>query len=461
MKRVSIINGRRQSTNANQEPTRGHLSRRDFLQSLLLTGLNLGGVRAIAPRSTLAQSDRPLTPTFYGWVTELHPAISAFNQTVPDLSSRIGQDNDTDQFAAEASKKSSSWDVYIGATPFVDLATLIQADVIEPWDRYIPEDVLNDIHPAIRAECSVDGKLYSWPFLLDIVVQGWNSAILREAGLIDGAPSTWIRYLASAKKVFDEGLVSYGCTFDPNGWRSLAPITHTYSSRVYYKLDHDPNPAQLFDFTMPAAIEALILMKQMLELAPANALSPTPGDGGAGRAAWATQAAAYYVVYHNALLRDSRTWPVPTDMHVGVLPKPPGGAGSTVFWTTGAVLFKYGRNKEKAAEYISALTHNAQIWQESIAGSATQHMGQLPPYRSLYKEWTKTQPGWMVDQPWVQVVIDQLDNARPIPNHPFGATQFQIGQPYWEKYLTGQEPDPMAAMQAAKDAVAAAVLKAG
>jgi hypothetical protein len=35
--------------------------------------------------------------------------------------------------------------------------------------------------------------------------------------------------------------------------------------------------------------------------------------------------------------------------------------------------------------------------------------------------------------------------------------QFVIGQPEWERYLTGEEPDPMVAMQAAKDAVVAAI----
>ena len=56
-------------------------------------------------------------------------------------------------------------------TPFVEMASLIKAGVIEPWDDYIPKDVLDDMLPSIRAECTVDGKLYSWPFLLDIIVQ--------------------------------------------------------------------------------------------------------------------------------------------------------------------------------------------------------------------------------------------------------------------------------------------------
>ena len=44
---------------------------------------------------------------------------------------------------------------------------------------------------------------------------------------------------------------------------------------------------------------------------------------------------------------------------------------------------------------------------------------------------------------------------------PLVCTQFQIGKPYWEKYLKGEEKDPKVAMQAAKDAVVAEMKKAG
>ena len=46
---------------------------------------------------------------------------------------------------------------------------MIEADVIEPWDDYIPKDVLDDIIPSIREENTIDGKLYGWPFLLDVI----------------------------------------------------------------------------------------------------------------------------------------------------------------------------------------------------------------------------------------------------------------------------------------------------
>lgn len=108
---------------------------------------------------------------------------------------------------------------------------------------------------------------------------------------------------------------------------------------------------------------------------------------------------------------------------------------------------------------MRALTYNQQIWKDSIAGSPTSHPGQLPPFKSIYAEWEANKPDWM--QPFVALVREQFERARAIANHPFGLTQFVIGKPYWEEYLTGKESDPRAALQKAKDAVAAEIAKAG
>ncbi len=107
----------------------------------------------------------------------------------------------------------------------------------------------------------------------------------------------------------------------------------------------------------------------------------------------------------------------------------------------------------KAAEYIQALTYDRQIWQDSVAGTETGHPGQLPPYKSIYAEWEANSPEWML--PFVSLVRSQLNEARAIDNHLFGLSQFQIGKPHWEKYLTGEESDPKVAMQNVKDAVQA------
>ena len=73
-------------------------------------------------------------------------------------------------------------------TPFVEMTAMIEADVIEPWDDYIPQEVIDDIIPSIREECTVDGKLYSWPFLLDVIGMGWHSGLTSQAGLAEARP---------------------------------------------------------------------------------------------------------------------------------------------------------------------------------------------------------------------------------------------------------------------------------
>jgi multiple sugar transport system substrate-binding protein len=405
-----------------------------------------------------AASTRPLTPTFYDWIVNLHPSLptvnDAFKQTTP-LNFQIApvQGFGIDRFVAEARDKNSTWDVYVGMTPFVEMSALIQADVIEPWDNYIPREIVNDIIPSIRDECTVNGKLYSWPFLLDIITMGWNKGQSDAAG-ITAMPNTWDDLFAASQQIIDKKVAPYGVVFDAHGWRSLAPIAHSISTKVY-------TSDGFFDFNSAPALESLEIMKKLKALSAPNVLNTGTTDAGVNNTpdedAFAAQQATYFVKYQNAPLRFAATWPDPSKLSLGPLPKSAGGEGATVFWTTGACLFKYGQNKEKAAEYMKALTFNDNIWKDSIAGSPTAHPGQIPPYQSFYDRWNKDKPTWWQD--WVPLILDQLKVAKAIPNQKFGLTQFQIGQPFWEKYLKGEEADPKKAMQATWDAVQAEAKK--
>ena len=239
---------------ARRELAQGRIDRRDFLTRSLLTGLGLAGVGAVAKSGVTPAfaADRPLTPTFYQWIQDLHPGIPAVNAKFPGINYQIApvEGFGIERFVAEAKNKQSTWDVYVGQTPFVEMSAFIKAGVIEPWDNYIPKDVIDDIIPSIREECTVDGKLYSWPFLLDVIGSAWHSGITSKAGLPDAAPATWDEFLASSKKIVDSKAAPWGATFDAHGWRSLVPVTHSMSTKVY-------TPDGLFDFTSEPAIEAL------------------------------------------------------------------------------------------------------------------------------------------------------------------------------------------------------------
>jgi ABC-type glycerol-3-phosphate transport system substrate-binding protein len=435
----------------------GRIDRREFLLRTVATGLGIAGVGAFAKTgigTAFAADTRPLTPTFYQWIQDLHPGIPAVNAKFPGINYQIAPTEGfgIERFVAEAKQKESTWDVYVGQTPFVEMSAMIEADVIEPWDNYIPKEVIDDIIPSIRAECTVDGKLYSWPFFLDVIGSSWHSGVTTKAGLADAAPATWDDYLAGAKKVSESKAAPFGATFDSHGWRSLVPFAHSLSTKVY-------TPDHLFDFTSDPAVEALKLMKEIMAYANPDILLEGATDGGVNgtpdEVAFAAQRVGYYTKYFNAPLRMAQNWDDPKQLRLGPLPKFANGEGSTVFWTTGCALFKYGQNKEKAAEYIKALTYDPQIWKDSIVGTEVAHPGQLPPYKSIYADWDANKPDWMPD--FVALVRAQLEKAKAIENHLFGLNQFVIGKPIWETYLKGEEADPKVAMQKVVDAVQAEI----
>ena len=437
-----------------QQLLQGKIDRREFLTRSMVAGLGMAGIGTVSKSlltPALAQ-DRPLTPTFYQWIQDLHPGITGVNEKFPGINYQIApvEGFGIERFVAEAKNKESTWDVYVGQTPFVEMTAMIEADVIEPWDNYIPKDVLDDIIPSIREECTVNGKMYGWPFLLDVIGNSWHSGITTKAGVADTAPMTWDEHLANAKAIVESKAAPYGATFDNHGWRCVAPMAHSMSSKVY-------TSEGLFDFTSDAAIEALVLMKKIMALSHPDILLEGASDGGVNgtpdEVAFAAQRVGYMTKYFNAPLRMATYWEDPKALHLGPLPKFSNGEGSTVFWTTGCALFKHGKNKEKAAEYIKALTYDMQIWKDSIAGTQSGHPGHLPPYKSIYAGWDANKPDWMLD--FVSLVRGQLDRAKAINNHLFGLQQFVIGKPIWETYLKGEEADPKVAMKKVMDAVQA------
>jgi multiple sugar transport system substrate-binding protein len=434
------------------------IDRREFITRSLVTGLGLAGVSVVAKSGmgSAFAADRPLTPTFYQWIHDLHPGIAAVNAKFPGINYQIApvEGFGIERFVAEAKNGESTWDVYVGQTPFVEMSAFVKADVIEPWDDYIPKDVIDDIIPTIREECTINGKLYSWPFLLDVIGSGWHSGLTTKVALPDAAPRTWDDALAGAKKIVDSKAAPWGAAFDSHGWRSLAPMTHSMSTKVY-------TPEGLFDFTSEPAIEALKLMKQIMAFSIPDILLEGGSDAGVNSTpdefAFATQRVGLYFKYYSAPLRMAASWDDPKLLHLGPLPKFANGEGSTVFWTTGCALLKYGQNKEKMVEYIKALTYDPQIWKDSIVGTNSGHPGHLPPYKSIYANWKANKPDWMPE--FVGLARSRLDNAKAINNHLFGLQQFVIGKPIWEAYLKGQEPDPKAAMQKVVEAVQAEIKK--
>jgi multiple sugar transport system substrate-binding protein len=365
----------------------GRIDRRTLLGRAAALGLSAPVAFSLAnetARTALAGNEGNLEITYYNWILSLHSPVelvnAEFSETFP-LTAEIAPTENfgIDRFLTEAAEQTSTWDMYIGVTPFLEMVQMVEADIIEPWDEYLPEGLIDTFFAPIRAEGSYDGKFYVWPFLLDVIVQGWNSDLVTKAGLDpEATPTTWDEYIANAQKVVDSGAAPFGCTFDYHAWRSLIPITHSISLDVY-----DPETG-LFMWNSDPAVEALEIMKRMMPLANPDVLNPGATDGGVNQTpdeqAFASQAVAYYIKYQNAHLRFASTWQDPSLLRLAALPKTADGVGGTVFWTTGSVLMKHGNDKAQAAEYLNTLTHDQRIWEHSVTGAMPEEpaVGQLP-----------------------------------------------------------------------------------
>src|SRR5260370_8958775 len=76
---------------ARRELAEGRIDRREFMTRSLVAGLGLAGVGAVARTSIRPAfaADRPLTPTFYQWIQDLHPGIPAVNAKFPGINYQI------------------------------------------------------------------------------------------------------------------------------------------------------------------------------------------------------------------------------------------------------------------------------------------------------------------------------------------------------------------------------------
>lgn len=446
-----------------QDALSGKIDRREVFKRGAALGLS-GSVVGMLAQSSLpvglsramaAEEGKP-SATFYQWMLNLHPSIRRVGEaTGVNVEEAPTENFGFDRFVTEANEQTSTWDFYGGVTPFLEMIALAESGTIEPWTPHLPAGLAEDFAPATKEEGTYKGEFYVWPLLLDINVMMWHSGILEKAGLdTTAAPKTWDEQIAAAQKIVDSGAAPYGITFDPRDWRSLIPITHSISTDVY-----DPETG-LFQYASEPAVQALEIMKRMMPLANPDVLNPTSVDNTVApdEQAFAAEQVGYYFKYQNAGFQFSASWPDPSLINLGALPKTPDGVGGTVFWDTGAVLFTYGANKAKAVEYMTTLSKDQQMWQESITGNpdeGTIPVGQLPVLQSIWTEWESAPPEFVANNPWTSSVYASLANAKAIAPTPLGVLQFDTARTEWIKYLSGEEASAQVALQKAQDAARA------
>lgn len=448
-----------------QDALSGKIDRRTVLKRAAALGVSApvafalaqasvgGGLRALA-----AEEGKP-TATIQQWQFNLHPRLNDFGKEQGvnvEVSPSTNFGNE--RFIAEHKEGKSTWDAYGGVTPFLEMLSLQTTGTIEPWDQYLPAGTLEDFLPATREEGSIDGKLYVIPLLLDVCVQALNAEVVTKAGLDpETSPKNWDEFIANAQKVQDSKAAPYGLTFDNRDWRSLIPVTHSISTDVY-------TPLGLFRYASDATVQALEILKRMMPLTSSDVLAPGDPSGTVlpDQSVWAAQQAGYYFKYQNAPLTYSQSWPDPTQLRMDALPVQEGGAGGTVFWDTGAVLFTDGANKQKMADFMMAISKDEALWKESLVGNADEGIpavGQIPVLQSLWAAWDANPPDWLSGAAYAKKFFDGMSKASAIKPTPLSVLQFDTARPEWHKYLSGETADAKTALQKAQDAVAAVYKK--
>ncbi|MEJ7839431.1 MAG: hypothetical protein WKF81_11485, partial [Thermomicrobiales bacterium] len=140
-----------------QDAYAGRSSRRDVLKRAALLGMSAPVAMALANiahvANVSASTEGTLSVTYYDWILNLHPVVTTVNTdfaTTFPLDAQVAPTAGfgIERFVQEARESTSTWDMYIGATPFLEMIQLANSGSIEPWDPYLPAGFLDDLPPS-------------------------------------------------------------------------------------------------------------------------------------------------------------------------------------------------------------------------------------------------------------------------------------------------------------------------
>ena len=263
----------------------------------------------------------------------------------------------------------------------------------------------------------------------------------RPASIPRSAPTTWDEFIANAQKVQESGAAPYGLIFDNRDWRSLIPVTHSISTDVY-------TPDGLFRYDSDAAIEALEIMKRMMQLDQRRHPAPRQRRRHGARRPSGLRGRsrlAYYFKYQNAPLRNSATWPDPSQAvawHAARRPKAASAARSS--GTPARCSSSTARTSRRRSSSSRPSRRTSGSGRTPLSGNADEGIfpvGQLPVTQSLWATWEASPPDWLTANPWVFEVCDSLADASAIAPSILAIKQFDTARPVWHKYLSGETPD--------------------
>lgn len=272
----------------------------------------------------------------------------------------------TSKLQLEAARQTATYDFITAGAAFLDVATAGKLGIIEPIDNYLAKKVKDDMLPSIQGEMRMEGKMYAFPMVTDIVGFIYRPSYLQKGGYAD-PPATWDDLLTYCKKLDQvfagQEIWPLGFDWYWRPWGGYIPILQSYTD--------EPFPDGRTDTSSAAARKTLELMKAYYPYMP-----PAAAGNLAASQAFQAGAVAMEVYWQPQMLRAIQAGQPEDDLRMVSTPK--GTRGGTVFWSTGYMLTKYGKDKQACVDFFSEALRSRDFYKGAIAN------WKLLPFSSAY-----------------------------------------------------------------------------
>lgn len=312
----------------------------------------------------------------------------------------------------EAQQKKSSWDIYIGSTPFIEPGAMAKLGLIDSLDGLLPKSTVDDMYTGVLREVryTADNKIYTFPWWSDVFGLIYRPSMLLEATGADKPPTTWDEILAMSEKIkakYGSKIAAFGADWAPMH-RAYLPILGTLTDKSF-------TAEGVVNLDDPAAREALVLLQKLYAYMPES----SNADLGSSKA-FQAGAVAMEIYWQTQLLRAIQAKQPEADLKMVGFPK--GKRENTIFWTAGANIPKYSENKAAALDFML----KALIEPDTVKMSTDNW--KIVPFKSVQKQLADSgkQPAW------APPLLGFLDAATPIPCNQYYLT---VEQPVFREEI--------------------------
>lgn len=339
----------------------------------------------------------------------------------------------------EALRETSSYDFITASAAFLDVATCAQLGILEPLDTLIPQEAKDDMLPSIYEEMQIEGEIWAFPMVVDVVGLIYRPSMLNSAGYSE-PPKTWNKTLELCEKLdqlsTDPKIYPIGFDWYWRPWSGYIPILQTYTEK--------PFESGRTNTWSPAARQTLQLMKQLYPFMPAAA-----ADNLGASKAFQMGTVAMEVFWQTQMLRAIQAGQPAEDIEMTSLPM--GIRKATVFWSTGYMVLKHGKHKQEVVNFLAEALRSRFFYAGAIAD------WKLMPFKSAYKQMKHE----LLD--FYPPLISSLETgeAKPMPNSGYMmAAELDIMREELTKLMRGKQ-DIWQTMDNMTDRITEAIQKMG